>query len=106
MFDPFTGHEAKGPLVEKFQLAFIEKAKILYADLINDYNHFINREILQTGLVDQYIHTIESEYKNGKIPKKTFEDFRKNIKEEFSLLWWSVLLNNSINLLALQILTV
>lgn len=86
MFDPFTGHEAKGPLVEKFQKAFVEHAKIMYADLIQDYNDFIEQEILQTGIIDKYIDTVEDQYKKGKLTKRTFNDFKRNIKEEFTIL--------------------
>ena len=53
MYDPFTGHEAKGHLQEKFQKAFLDKAKVLYADLIRDYNDFIEAEIIRTGLIDK-----------------------------------------------------
>ena len=86
MFDPFTGHEAKGPLVEKFQKAFVEHAKIMYADLIQDYNDFIEQEILQTGVIDKYIDAVEDQYKKGKLTKRTFDDFKRNIKEEFKML--------------------
>lgn len=83
MFDPFTGHEAKGPLVEKFKKEFIAKAKTLYADLIHDYNNFIEKEILQTGLISKYIASVEVDCEQGKLTKRTFNDFEKNIKEEF-----------------------
>lgn len=86
MFDPFTGHEAKGPLVEKFQIAFIERAESLYADLIHDYNTFIEKEIIQTGLIDKYINDIEIEFKKGNLTKRMFNDFKINIKEEFKKL--------------------
>ena len=86
MFDPLTGHEAKGPIVDKFQTAFQVKAKILYKDLINDYNDFLDKEILQTGLIDKYIDLVEAEYIKGKITKRTFNDFKRNIKTEFELI--------------------
>lgn len=86
MFDPFTGHEAKGPLVENFQKAFIGKAESIYADLIRDYNDFLEKEVLQTGLIDKYINSVEGDYKIGKITKRTFDDFKRNIKEEFQKL--------------------
>ena len=83
MFDPFTGHEAKGPLVDKFQFAFQEKAKIMFADLIADYNNFLDKEILQTGLIETYIAYVEDEYRQGNLSKRTADDFTKNIREEF-----------------------
>ncbi len=86
MFDPFTGHEANGPLVNKFQKAFIDKAKFLYNDLIRDYNDFLEKEILQTDLIDKYINFIEGDCKIGKITQRTFNDFKRNIKEEFQKL--------------------
>jgi hypothetical protein len=86
MFDPFTGHEAKGPLAERFRKAFIDRAKTLYGDLICDYNDFLDAEILQTGIIDACILTAERAYLQGEITKRTFNDFEKNIKEEFAII--------------------
>lgn len=83
MFDPFTGHEAKGPLVDKFQKQFKDKAKNIYSDLIADYNDFIEKEVINIGVIDNYLHIVENAYKNGCLTKRTFDDFQKNIKEEF-----------------------
>lgn len=83
MFDPFTGHEAKGSLIEKFQKAFLHKAVSLYKDLILDYNSFIQKEIHQTGFIDKYIYFVENEYKQGNLSKRTYDEFKRNIKEEF-----------------------
>ena len=66
--------------------AFIDKAKFLYYDLIRDYNDFLEKEILQTDLIDKYINFIEGDCKIGKITQRTFNDFKRNIKEEFQKL--------------------
>ena len=86
IFDPFTGHEAKGPIVDKFQAEFRKKAKCMYADLIADYNDFVDNEIIQTGVIYSYIIQIKSKCDNGEITITdiTLNNFIKNIKESFS----------------------
>lgn len=86
MFDPLTGHEAKGEIQEKFQKKFIEQAKKLYSDLIQDYNKFIDEEIIKTGKIDTYVNYLDNEYKKGKISKRSLNILKENIKNEFEII--------------------
>ncbi len=81
LFDPFTGHEAKGPLIQKFQKAFIDKAKGIYTDLICDYNYFVEKEIIQTGLINDYIDALQKTYGQT---DATVNKFIKNIQAEIT----------------------
>ena len=92
MFDPFTGHEAKGPLVNKFQKAFIDKAEFLYYDLIRDYNDFLEKEnipvVKEPALVENNQYTLENE--QLRVEMSTFGAELQSIRNKitgFEYLW-------------------
>ena len=79
ILDPFTGHESKGELTDKFT---IELKKFIYnkfANQINDFNSIVTDKKLKTRM-DEYICLIEAD---DNIDEKKIMQFEKDIKKEF-----------------------
>lgn len=71
VMDPFTGHEAKGELKEKFLKTIKNHLFEKYSNLIKDYNNFLNDEL--TLKIKETIKKMESNKKFSKLNLKKFE---------------------------------
>jgi hypothetical protein len=82
ILDPFTGHESKGAFSQTYKTVFRSKAKLLYADYIEEYNDlasfYFSPEKVNNAL-DQIGETIH-------IDQKAFEKFAIDVKKELSLI--------------------
>lgn len=68
IFDPLTGHEAKGPWPEEYQHIFIERSLQRFDKCIIDYNEFINtHKILER--IPVFVKTLVDEYDNTLLEK-------------------------------------
>lgn len=59
IIDPFTGHEAKGALIDEYQAVFKKKSHAYFESLIEDYNQLILGKDLQQR-VDTYLEKISN----------------------------------------------
>ena len=79
IIDPFTGHEAKGDMVDEYQATFQQRSYARFEPLIEDYNKLIT----QPELIDRiaaYLEQISSEITDEKIALK----FKKSVADELS----------------------
>ena len=61
LFDPLTGHEAKGPWPEEYQRIFIDKSMHRFEKCILDYNEFVKTQnILER--IPRFVETLVGEY--------------------------------------------
>ena len=61
LFDPLTGHEAKGPWPEEYHRIFIDKATHRFEKCIIDYNEFVKTQnILEK--IPRFVETLVCEY--------------------------------------------
>jgi len=58
IMDPLSGHEANGNLRNKFKQALQEKSYMLFKDLIDDFNEFMNEETLKNS-INMYLDEID-----------------------------------------------
>jgi hypothetical protein len=80
MLDPFTGHEAKGDMIDEYTILFQQQGYKQFSKLIENYNHIITeqafRDKLNTGLqelsndssfdskdIDKLAKAVEDEFK-------------------------------------------
>lgn len=80
IMDPFTGHEAKGPLTIEYQKMFIARAKELYGPFISDYNNIVASLNIRQR-IEEYCSSL-----NGKIDDKTLLQFHDDVLKELSLI--------------------
>ncbi|MBU3069219.1 hypothetical protein KOI40_05260 [Aestuariicella sp. G3-2] len=80
MLDPFTGHEAKGSMIDEYQKLFREKSFKHFEPLINDYNALITSPSLVDS-IHQYLDKIEQD-KN--LDGKDVSKLRASILEEIT----------------------
>lgn len=83
IFDPLTGHEAKGVLPIEYQKIFIEEAYKKYKDYIDDYNRLLADYDVEKHL-KEYLLSLE-----GKIAEKELLQFSKDATNELSKIEWS-----------------
>ncbi|BAL85043.1 hypothetical protein SELR_pSRC102360 (plasmid) [Selenomonas ruminantium subsp. lactilytica TAM6421] len=94
MFDPLTGHEAKGDLPRRFQKALRQKIYNKYRELIIDYNKLIWDEYLNNEArrekCKKYYDKIEKKIKPkgnlGRITNNMFKKFKISIDSEFVMI--------------------
>ena len=58
ILDPFTGHEAKGEMIEEFTTLFQQQCYGIFSNLIEDFNNIISSPEL-TGKLAQYIYKLD-----------------------------------------------
>lgn len=80
LLDPFTGHEAKGKLVEEYQEFFKEKSYKRFQPFIEDYNNLITDPGLKKQ-ISIYLDKIKSD---KAMEPKNVEKLKKSIMGEFS----------------------
>ena len=78
ILDPFTGHEAKGNMVEEYQKLFQEESYKKFKHFIDEYNDIITN-INLTQLIDSYFEELHQINKDT-VAKR----FEKAVREEFS----------------------
>jgi len=79
ILDPFTGHEAKGVMVEEYQRLFQEQSYQKFKPFIDEYNDIIT-DINLVQSIKKYFEELHSTNEDEKIVKK----FEKAVREELS----------------------
>ncbi len=79
ILDPFTGHEAKGEMIEEFTALFQKQCYGIFSDLIEDFNSIITSPKFTENL---YQHIYKLEY-DGKYDAKVIKKLRDAIQKEF-----------------------
>lgn len=79
IIDPFTGHEAKGDMVDEYQAIFQQKSYVRFEPLIENYNKLITQPEL-TDRIAAYLDKLSSNAEE----EKTVEKFRKELSDELS----------------------
>lgn len=80
IMDPFTGHEAKGPLTSEYKKLFLLRAKELYEPFISDYNS-IMASLNVSQRIEEYCLSM-----HGKVDDKILLQFRDDARKELSLI--------------------
>lgn len=80
MLDPFTGHEAKGSMIDEYKDLFQKQSFKHFEPLINDYNALITSPSLVDS-IHQYLDKIEQD-KN--LDEKDVSKLRASILEEIT----------------------
>lgn len=80
MIDPFTGHEAKGDLIDEYQTIFQQKSYAHFEPLIADYNQIISAPDFQTR-IDAYLEKISS---SSRYPQAEIAKLIKSVREKLS----------------------
>jgi len=82
MLDPFTGHESKGKNTDDYKKAFIEKAKNLYSQYIDEYNGFVSKYFTNEKLEKAF----NKMNFDSKIDEKTFNKFKVDAINELKMI--------------------
>lgn len=77
MFDPLTGHEAKGPWPEEYQKLFIDAAMHRFSKCVEDYNAFVRQHNI-LNRISEFVETLNGQYDDGLLQK-----FRDNALSEW-----------------------
>lgn len=77
--DPFTGHETQGEYKNDFQSLFIKQNKEKFSSFINEYNSFININVLPKLEL-----SLKMTKKELKLNEKIFRKFEKDVLTELS----------------------
>lgn len=80
MLDPFTGHEAKGELIDEYTEQFHKQGYLKFKPLIDDYNTLVS----ENKFIEKIEHTLNTMGSNSSYTKKDIEKLRKSVKEEFT----------------------
>jgi hypothetical protein len=78
IMDPFTGHESKGDLTQRFTNELQSFISDKYKELIEDYNKFISDELLQ-----KISSAIEEISLKENLPESKFSKFKKDALSEW-----------------------
>ncbi len=79
IMDPFTGHESKGEMTEKYRKLFIDTAYTRYKHFIDEYN-----SMLVQYNVKEKVNTYISYLKDTDIAEKELSQFIKDVESELS----------------------
>ncbi len=79
ILDPFTGHEAKGKMVQDFTALFQRQAYKQFELLIEDFNGIITHPTFVQNLEE----SLEAVRKNGRYGENDIEKLEKALQEEF-----------------------
>jgi len=80
IIDPFTGHEAKGALVDEYRVAFQQKSYSNFEPLIENYNKMISDKVFKQR-IDSYLEYIS---RNSRYPQADIDKLVKSIDEELT----------------------
>jgi hypothetical protein len=80
MLDPFTGHEAKGAMIDEYTKLFQEQGYKHFQPLIEDFNEIMSSGQIVNGVKDH----IDLISENSEISEKEIIKLKKAINEEFS----------------------
>ena len=80
LIDPFTGHEAKGDLIDEYQTIFQQKSYAHFEALIADYNQIISEPSFQAR-IDTYLEDIS---KSNRYPQSDINKLIKSVREELT----------------------
>ena len=79
ILDPFTGHEAKGTIVEEYQRLFKRQTYEKFKECIDEYNSIVSdKKLIQS--IDEYLEELYN------IDIKSYKKLQKAISEEFSFI--------------------
>lgn len=78
ILDPFTGHEAKGEMVDEYQMLFQQQSYNKFSGFIDEFNEIVT----DTNLENQRMEYFETLYKSD-LDKNIVQKFEKAVKEEF-----------------------
>lgn len=79
ILDPFTGHEAKGDMIDEYQKLFQQQSYDKFKYFIDEFNHIITDTKLVKNIEDYF-----EELHNSSEDKKIITKFEKAVREEFS----------------------
>ena len=79
LLDPFTGHEAKGEIIDEYQKLFQQQSYDKFKPFIDEFNDIITDTHLVQSIED-YFEELHSNNEDTKMVKK----FEKAVREEFS----------------------
>lgn len=79
LFDPFTGHEAKGIWPVEYQERFLNHVNIIYKEFIDEYNQLISDKAI-SNRTSEYILNLK---KQKGVTKEVLQ-FEKDVREELS----------------------
>lgn len=68
MFDPLTGHEAKGPWPEEYQKLFIDAAMYRFSKCVENYNAFVRQHNILNRILE-FVETLNGHYDDGLLQK-------------------------------------
>jgi hypothetical protein len=80
ILDPFTGHEAKGEMVDEFTNKFQKQGYNKFCKLIEDFNEIMSKNSFKEKM-EEGIGNIE---KSGKFEEKIIAKLRESVLSEFS----------------------
>jgi hypothetical protein len=87
--DPFTGHEAQGPIAQEFFTLFKQQSMERFKEYIDEFNEIVTSELIQEKF-EEYINLLETSAKKiddeieYKKTLKAIERFKKDFSSEFS----------------------
>ena len=79
MLDPFTGHEAKGDMVDEYTRLFQKQGYVMFERLIDDFNSIITKQSFVNKL-DDCLGEMESEQL---FDEKDIAKLKQAVKNEF-----------------------
>ncbi|GAB1256221.1 hypothetical protein NBRC116494_07230 [Aurantivibrio plasticivorans] len=80
MIDPFTGHEAKGDLIDEYQMMFQKQSFAYFEPLIDDYNQLILGSSLQAR-IDEGLNGLRN---NNAFSDSDIDKLIKSVREELT----------------------
>ena len=81
IYDPFTGHEAKGDMVKEFSSRLKIQTYKKFEPLIEDFNNIVNRSVFKDKL-EKSLDILNNDNKN--FTQKQLNKLNESIKSEFS----------------------
>lgn len=79
LLDPFTGHEAKGDMIDEYQKLFQQQSYDKFKSFIDEFNDIINNTHLVNKIGDYF-----EELHDSNTDTKMIFKFEKAVREEFS----------------------
>lgn len=79
LLDPFTGHEAKGDMIDEYQKLFQQQSYDKFKSFIDEFNDIINNTHLVKKIGDYF-----EELHDSNADTKMIFKFEKAVREEFS----------------------
>jgi hypothetical protein len=79
LLDPFTGHEAKGDMIDEYQKLFQQQSYDKFKPFIDEFNDIIT-DVNLVKSIENYFEELHDTNEDTKMIKK----FEKAVREEFS----------------------